>query len=147
MKCPSRHHLFVLPRSQCLSSSREILRGNLQNSLVEDFPLVFSAEKGNRKRRQIGSSLDVAALCPGGMDLNTAYQICSEPKSKCKTRLSCSKTARCGLARRRRSWWGFSFSHRSRCWDKHITRRVTECCEYFCENVENSTTIVILEGM
>jgi len=102
---------------------------------------IRTKEKGNRKRRQSGSSLNGAALCPGGMDLNTAYQICSEPKSKCKTRLSCSKSVRCGLARRRRFgfWWG---SHhyrpsRSSCWDEHTTRRVTECCEYFCENAGN----------
>ena len=110
-------------------------KGDPENKFSIYFGRRFSvgsfAEKGNRKRRQIESSLDAAPLCPGGMDLNTAYQICSDPKSECKTRLSCSKSARCGLARRRRSL------HLSGCWNEHIIRRVTECCEYFCENVAN----------
>ena len=133
-------------------------------------------EKGNRKRRQVGSSLNATALCPGGMDLNKAYQICSEPKSKYKTRLSCSKTARCGLTRSRRwSWLPYQGAHygllpypiyrthrrwrprprprqlprRSGCWDEHTTRRVTECCTYFCDNVgnPNSGTTDIFERL
>ena len=141
------------------------------------------------------------------MALNTAYQICSEPKWKCKTLSSFYKSVRCDQTRSRRSmlwFWGcFPFplgqdppatrrssptaprrsspaasrpssppasrrssppasrrpsppaSRRSsppaprrssppatrdrppKCREHHLTRRVTRCCEYICENVGN----------
>lgn len=50
----------------------------------------------NRVRRQSGSGLvNGTALCLGGMDLNEASQVCSEPKMECKTEYTCSKIVKC----------------------------------------------------
>ena len=143
MKCPSYHHLFLQPVSQYLFASREILTTNLRNSFVAKVcitPVGSFTERGNQKRQQ--TERNSAVLCPGGMDLNAAYQICPEPKSKCKTQLSRSKSVRCGRSRRRRFCfiglsWLYPYHYRPSCWDEYTTRRITECCEYFCENVGN----------
>lgn len=146
MKCPSYHHPFLQPGSQYPFASREILTPNLRNSFVAKVcitPVGSFTERGNQKRQQ--TERNSAVLCPGGMDLNAAYQICPGPKSKCKTQFSRSKSVRCGRSRRRRfcfiglTWLNhYHYSpRRSSCWDEYTTRRITECCEYFCENVVN----------
>ncbi|XP_078345519.1 uncharacterized protein LOC144631033 isoform X2 [Oculina patagonica] len=105
-------------------------------------------ERANRVRRQTGNGLNGTALCPGGMDLNAAYQICPEPALDCETNMSCIKSPKCfphqvpqipyfvrmwRLGRRRRS----SGSDVS-CWNMHTTRLVTVCCKYICNNIGNS---------
>ena len=120
------------------------------------------AEGASRVRRQTaGNGLNGTALCPGGLDLNAAYQICPEPKSKCKTNLSCLKTVKCNNKRGRRSLWGWGVfsdrrfrpyrrSRRSGCWNEHTIRLVTVCCEYICDNnggSSNNGTAEILERL
>ncbi|PFX28915.1 hypothetical protein AWC38_SpisGene6335 [Stylophora pistillata] len=48
----------------------------------------------NRVRRQSGSGLNGTKLCRGGMDLNSALQVCPEPKMKCNERFMCSQINR-----------------------------------------------------
>ena len=108
------------------------------------------SERANRVRRQIVSDLNGTAVCPEGMDLNAASQICPKPKSKCITNGSCSQNVNCAhgfwyprMGRRRRR----SFFPWGNCWNQHITRRVTVCCEYICDNPgkSNNGTAEIFE--
>ena len=134
-------------------------KGDPENKFSKFFGKMTSdgsfAERGNRLRRQIGSSQNNTALCAGGMDLETAYLMCSEPKSKCKTFSTCIKSARCGRARRRRwtflpiGFFDWPPSRGSGCWDEHTITRVTDCCEYICEDVgsPNNRTEGIFERL
>ncbi|XP_078350565.1 uncharacterized protein LOC144639503 [Oculina patagonica] len=103
-------------------------------------------EKTDRVRRQTGSGLNGTALCSGGMDLNSAYQICPEPELDCETNVSCIKNPKCNMRRWVRSmpsffhygWMARNRRRRSRCWNEHTIRLVTVCCKYICNNIGNS---------
>ncbi|XP_022785183.1 uncharacterized protein LOC111325615 [Stylophora pistillata] len=98
----------------------------------------------NRVRRQSGSGLNGTKLCRGGMDLNSALQVCPEPKMKCNERFMCSQINRCADYRPRRQIFSLGlFGHgwgSWGCFSLHDTRKIIECCNYVCNNVDNPTT-------
>ncbi|KAJ7340044.1 ATP-binding cassette sub- F member 3 [Desmophyllum pertusum] len=85
-------------------------------------------ERANRRRRRIRTSPIGKSLCPGGMDLNTAQQICPEPEKRCQEKGSCYNYVLCGNSRRGRA---------KRCQNRHGVSKIT-CCKYICLNFDAS---------
>lgn len=91
-------------------------------------------------------------LCPGGMDLSTAYQYCVKPDLKCKvTGTVCYKYEICPVGGQGEppppfvgqqnipdinlnviGGGGPNSQPKSRCWTDHIYRAIV-CCEYICK--------------
>ncbi|RMX53087.1 hypothetical protein pdam_00018882 [Pocillopora damicornis] len=93
----------------------------------------------NRVRRQSESGLNDTKLCPGGLDLNSALQVCSEPKIECDQTLMCFEISRCNDFWRRRRSLPFWLSYGG-CWYDHDTRNIVECCSYVCNDIDEPTT-------
>ena len=70
------------------------------------------------------------------MDLNSALQVCPEPKMKCDETTMCFEIYRCYDSWRRRRFSGW-FS--CGCWTYHDTRKIVDCCKYVCDNIDEPT--------
>ena len=71
--------------------------------------------------------------------MNSALQVCSEPKIECDQTLMCFEISRCHDFWRRRRSLPFWFSYGG-CWNDHDTRNIVECCSYVCNDIDEPTT-------
>ena len=71
--------------------------------------------------------------------MNSALQVCSEPKIECDQTLMCFEIRRCDDFWRRRRSLPFWFSYNG-CWNDHDTRNIVECCGYVCDDIDEPTT-------
>lgn len=99
---------------------------------------IETKERANRIRRS--ASLNDKVLCPGAMDLNEAYEICPEPKLKCKRVGSCFRYVHCDGDARNFFGGGRKLLRKNRrgsCRNQH-TSSVVMCCKYACDNFDGS---------
>ena len=78
-------------------------------------------------------------LCPGGMDLGTAFSTCSKPKMKCRIETqTCYKYVICSEVGKKGNWpivtdqmMSAKSPPSTDCRQEHIWNAIV-CCEYTC---------------
>jgi len=97
---------------------------------------IQTKERAHRTRRQASTGLNGTELCSGGMDLNTANQICPEPELKINKYSSCVKYIECdGRRIGRLADGGHEKSHDPGCRVVHGYGLISVCYEYICNIV------------
>lgn len=128
---PDFTDLFVLGLSLLPFTSDFSWVSDLNDYLSGSF-----AERAHRTRRQASTGLNGTELCSGGMDLNTANQICPEPELKIIKYSSCVKYIECdGRRIGRLADGGHEKSHDPGCRIVHGYGLISVCYGYICNIV------------